>query len=64
MDFQIELFLLVFSVLFFFSILAGKASSKFGVPALLLFLTVGMLFGSDGLGIEFKTFMQQKTLAL
>ncbi len=54
MDFQIELFLLVFSVLFFFSILAGKASSRFGVPALLLFLAVGMLFGSDGLGIQFE----------
>lgn len=67
MDFQIELFLLVFSVLFFFSILAGKASSKFGVPALLLFLTVGMLFGSDGMGIEFENIYAAKhigTIAL
>ena len=62
MDFQIELFLLVFSVLFFFSILAGKASSKFGVPALLLFLTVGMLFGSDGLGIEFENIYAAKNI--
>lgn len=50
---QIELFLLVLSTLFFTSILAGKAGSRFGVPALLLFLAVGMLFGSDGLGIHF-----------
>ena len=50
---QIELFLLVLSTLFFASILAGKAGSRFGVPALLLFLAVGMLFGSDGLGIHF-----------
>ena len=50
---QVELFLLVLSTLFFASILAGKAGSRLGVPALLLFLGVGMLFGSDGLGIHF-----------
>lgn len=54
MSVQIELFLLVISLLFFFSILADKAGYKFGVPALLLFLAVGMLFGTDGLGIEFE----------
>ncbi len=54
MNVQVELVLLGLSVLFFLSILAGKAGHKFGVPALLLFLTVGMLFGSDGLGIEFE----------
>ena len=48
---QIEFFLLVISTLFIVSILAGKAGSRFGVPALLLFLGVGMLFGSDGLGL-------------
>ncbi len=56
MNLQIEFFLLGVSVLFFLSILAGKASSRFGVPALLLFLGVGMLFGSDGFGIEFENF--------
>ena len=56
MSFKIEGFLLILSVLFFLSILAGKASSKLGVPALLLFLGVGMLFGSDGLGIQFENF--------
>ena len=50
---QIEFVLLVLSTLFFASILAGKAGSRFGVPALLLFLGVGMLFGSDGLGVHF-----------
>ena len=50
---QVELFLLILSTLFFASILAGKAGRRFGVPALLLFLGVGMLFGSDGLGIHF-----------
>ena len=47
---QIELFLLILSTLFFASILAGKAGNRFGVPALLLFLGVGMLFGTDSLG--------------
>ncbi len=50
---QVEFFLLILSTLFFASILASKAGSRFGVPALLLFLGVGMLFGSDGLGIHF-----------
>lgn len=50
---QIELILLGLSVLFLMSIFAGKASSRFGVPALLLFLSVGMFAGSDGLGIQF-----------
>lgn len=50
---QVEFVLLILSILFFASILAGKAGSRFGVPALLLFLGVGMLFGSDGLGIRF-----------
>jgi potassium/hydrogen antiporter len=54
MTLQIEIVLLVVSVLFFLSILAGKASSRLGVPALLLFLGVGMLCGSDGLGIQFE----------
>lgn len=50
---QIELVLLVISALFFASILVSKAGSRLGVPALLLFLLVGMLFGSDGLGVQF-----------
>ena len=46
--------LLIASVILFFSIFAGKAGFRFGLPALLLFLGVGMLFGSDGLGIQFS----------
>lgn len=47
---QVELILLVLSLLFFASIFTDKIGYKFGVPALLLFLAVGMLFGPDGLG--------------
>lgn len=54
MSISIELVLLTLAILFFLSILAGKAGYRFGVPVLLLFLSVGMIFGSDGLGIEFQ----------
>lgn len=50
---QVELVLLILSLLFFISIIADKIGYKFGVPALLLFLIVGMLFGTGGLGILF-----------
>lgn len=48
-----EFFLLILSLLFFTSILMDKLSSRLGVPSLMLFLLVGMLFGSDGLGLSF-----------
>lgn len=59
---SLELILLGLSVLFLLSIMAGKASSKFGVPALLLFLLVGMLCGSDGLGIQFEDIYVAQTI--
>ncbi|MBR4301540.1 MAG: potassium/proton antiporter [Bacteroidales bacterium] len=55
MNLQIELLLLILSVLFFVSILADKAGSRWGVPSLLLFLGVGMLFGRDGFGFDFQS---------
>lgn len=51
-----ELFLLVISILFFASIFVSKMSSRLGVPVLLLFLGVGMLFGSDGFGLHFENY--------
>lgn len=42
--------LLIVSVLLLLSIVSSKTSSQLGVPALLLFLSLGMLAGSDGPG--------------
>ena len=50
MNLTIENILLVGSLLLFVSIIAGKTSYKFGVPTLLLFLAIGMLAGSEGIG--------------
>jgi cell volume regulation protein A len=54
--------MLVGSVLLFVSVFASKASSRFGLPSLLLFLGVGMLFGSDGLGIPFDNAQLAQTI--
>ncbi len=45
-----ENILLIGSVLLIFSILASKTAGRAGVPVLLLFLGVGMLAGTDGIG--------------
>ncbi|MUP46059.1 potassium/proton antiporter [Gramella sp. BOM4] len=50
MGITIENILLIGSSLLFISILAGKTSYRFGVPTLILFLAVGMLAGSEGIG--------------
>ena len=55
MLFTAENILLVGSILLFISIVVGKTGYRFGVPALLLFLVVGMIFGSDGLGFQFHS---------
>lgn len=53
MLFNAENILLIGSVLLFVSIVASKTGYRFGVPTLLVFLLVGMFFGSDGLGLQF-----------
>lgn len=54
MEFTSENILLTGAVLIFTSILISKTGYRFGIPTLLLFLVVGMLFGSDGLGLQFN----------
>ncbi len=50
MSITIENILLVGSLLLFISVIIGKQSYKFGVPTLLIFLAIGMLAGSEGIG--------------
>ena len=54
MIFTAENILLIGSILIFCSIIISKTGYRFGIPTLLLFLLVGMLFGSDGLGLQFN----------
>ncbi len=49
MNFNFDNFLLIGSILLLVSIFASK-SNRFGIPALLLFLIVGILAGSEGIG--------------
>ena len=51
MTLDAENMLLIGSVLLFLSIIAGKTGFKIGVPVLLLFLGVGMVFGSKEIGL-------------
>jgi len=53
-DLPIESLLLGLSTLLLLSVIASRASGTLGLPALLLFLVIGMLAGSEGPGgIEF-----------
>lgn len=52
------------SILIFCSILITKAGGRFGMPTLLLFLLAGMLFGCDGLGIQFSNIGQAQFVGM
>ena len=62
--FTSENLLFIGSILIFVSILISKVGYKFGLPALLLFLFAGMLFGSDGLGLEFDNVRQAQFVGM
>ena len=40
---------LIVALIILLCVLAEKFSDKFGMPALILFMFIGMLFGSDGI---------------
>lgn len=52
--FSTEYFLFFASIVLFAGIMAGKIGYRFGIPALLIFLFTGMLFGEDGFGFKFS----------
>lgn len=50
----IEVYILITAFLMLLSVVSSKLSNTFGIPALFIFLALGMLAGSDGiLGINF-----------
>lgn len=53
MDLVADNVILVGAILIFVSILLSRFSSKYGIPTLLIFLIVGMIFGNDGFGLQF-----------
>ena len=50
----IENMLLTGSLLLVAAVMLGKSSYRTGLPLLLVFLLVGMAFGTDGLGVHFS----------
>lgn len=56
MTFTAGNFLLFAAIILIFSIIITKTGYKIGVPTLLVFLVVGMIFGEDGVGIHFDNY--------
>ncbi len=50
MTFTPENILLIGSILLLVSVFTSKTSSRFGIPTLILFIGIGMLAGSEGIG--------------
>lgn len=61
----IEQILLGVALLLLLSVVASKASGRLGVPALVIFMIIGMLSGSEGPGgIYFDNFVQAQSLGV
>ncbi|WP_412026398.1 potassium/proton antiporter [Deinococcus yunweiensis] len=59
---HVELVLLAAGVLLLISLVVSRLGGRLGIPGLLLFLGVGMLFGSDGVGIQFHDYQFAQAL--
>ena len=56
--------MIISSLVLLISITSSKVLYKFGVPILLIFIALGMLFGSDGIvGIQFSDYELTKDLS-
>jgi len=51
---QLDVFLLVASLVTFLAIMAVRVSSKIGLPSLLIYLLMGVALGEEGFGIRFE----------
>ena len=52
-----EFFFLLCAIVLILCIFSNKISNKLGIPSLLIFMLLGMLFGSDGIfKIDFNNF--------
>lgn len=61
----VEVILFIIATLLAISVVASKVAGKFGVPALLVFLLIGMLSGSEGIaGIYFDNAYYAQTLGI
>lgn len=62
---SLEIAILIGSIFLLVSVVASKISSKLGIPALVLFVGIGMLAGSEGPGgIEFSNYELTKEVGL
>jgi len=62
---SIENILLWVAVLLFLSVISSKLSDRFAIPILLLFLAIGMLAGSEGIGgIDFNNAPLAKSIGI
>lgn len=62
---NLDVVLIIGGALVLVSVVASKASGRLGVPALLLFLGIGMLAGSEGpVGIEFSDAVVAQTVGV
>ncbi|MFN2373813.1 MAG: potassium/proton antiporter [Cyclonatronaceae bacterium] len=61
----VSIYLLIAAILLLISIFSSKLSLKYGIPALLIFLIIGMIFGSDGLSIvDFADYQLAQSLGI
>lgn len=62
---RIDVTLLVWAALLILSVLASRAFGRFGIPALLVFIAIGMLAGSEGPGgIHFDNYFVAQSVGV